>query len=71
MAPKNILQTEILFFQTFLKKILPELKVEVSEDIRAASITAISIPRIPGGKIRSTKVGYAIFEHATELLQAF
>ena len=29
------------------------------------------MPRIPGGRIRRTKVGYAIFEHATELLQAF
>ena len=54
-----------------VKRVAPELKVEVRELISAANITAISIPRSPAGIKRSTKVGYAILEQAILESQIF
>ena len=41
-----------------VKRVAPELKVEVREDIRAANMTAINIPLKPAGSTRSTKLLY-------------
>ena len=54
-----------------VKSVAPELNVDVSDDINAANITAINMPRNPAGSIRKTNVGYAMFEHAIPLLQYF
>lgn len=53
-----------------MNNVAPELNVEVSDDISAANMTAISMPRSPAGRIRNTNVGYAMFEHAMALPQA-
>ena len=56
-----------LFQMSIVNKVEPELKVAVREDISAANITANRSPLSPLGKIRITRVGYAIFVHPTSL----
>ena len=65
LTPKSVFYYRYLSVLVFIvnisrprvNSVAPELNVEVSEDISAASITAISKPRRPGGKILKTKVG--------------
>ena len=52
---------------SIVNNVEPELKVAVREDISAANMTAKSKPLRPLGKIRITRVGYAIFVHPTSL----
>lgn len=52
---------------SIVNNVEPELNVAVREDISAANMTARSKPLRPLGKIRITRVGYAIFVHPTSL----
>ena len=44
---------------SIVKRVEAELNMEVRSLIRAANITAIITPRIPSGRRRNTKYGYA------------
>ena len=54
-----------------VKIVLLELKIEVSEDMRAAIIQANIRPRAPGGNNSITILGYARFVQPAGLSQYF